>query len=70
MSDQQLIQKSNGVKRIKDCIKNCDLPVSEVGTMFPKKFTHIDLFEFEVFILDKIGEKLFERIFINGELSS
>jgi hypothetical protein len=37
MTDQQLIHKANGVKRIKQAIKNCDLPVSEVGTMFPKQ---------------------------------
>jgi hypothetical protein len=37
MTDQQLIHKANGVKRIKQAIKNCDLPVSEVGTIFKKQ---------------------------------
>jgi hypothetical protein len=50
MTDQQLIHKANGVKRIKQAIKNCDLPVSEVGTIFPKSFTHIELLDFERFI--------------------
>jgi len=47
MTDQQLIHKANGVKRIKQAIKNCDLPVSEVGTMFKKRSTkfQIDLLE-------------------------
>ena len=70
MTDQQLIHKANGVKRIKQAIKNCDFPVSEVGTMFPKKYNHMDLLDLEVFILEKLGDRLFERIFINGELSS
>jgi hypothetical protein len=50
MTDTQLIHKANGVKRIKQAISNCDLPVSEVGTMFTKKYTHIDLLQFERYV--------------------
>jgi hypothetical protein len=47
MTDQQLLHKANGIKRIRHAIKNCDLPVSEVGTMFKKRSTkfQIDLLE-------------------------
>lgn len=34
MTDTQLLHKANGIRRIKQAIKNCDLPVSEVGTVF------------------------------------
>ena len=43
MTDQQLIHKANGIRRIKQAINNCDLPVSEVGTMFTPRirFKHV-----------------------------
>jgi hypothetical protein len=43
MTDQQLINKANGIMRIKQAIKNCDLPVSEVGTIFTPRirFKHV-----------------------------
>jgi hypothetical protein len=45
MTDQQLIHKANGVKRIKQSITNCDLPVSEVGTMFKSE---LSIFIYEI----------------------
>lgn len=50
MTDNQKLHIANGILRIRQAIKNCDLPVSEVGTMFPKKYTHIDLLKFETYI--------------------
>ena len=43
MTDQQLIHKANGIKRIKQAIANCDLPVSEIGTIFTPRirFKHV-----------------------------
>lgn len=34
MTDNQLLHKVNGIRRIKQAIKNCDLPITERGTMF------------------------------------
>ena len=34
---------ANGIRRIKQAISNCDLPVSEVGTMFKCDIFDIDL---------------------------
>lgn len=50
MTDNQKLHIANGILRIRQAIKNCDLPLSEVGTMFPKKYTHIDLLKFEAYI--------------------
>ena len=56
---------ANGIRRIKQAIKNCDLPLSEVGTIFPKEYTHIDLLEFELHIFKKMGDGLFNELFLS-----
>ena len=37
MIDTQKLHIANGILRIRQAIKNCDLPVSEVGTVFSQK---------------------------------
>ena len=49
MTDQQLIHKANGIRRIKQAINNCDLQVSEVGTMFKKRST-----KFQIELLERM----------------
>lgn len=67
MTDTQKLHIANGILRIRKAIKNCDLPVTEVGTIFPKQYTHLDLLEFELVVYKKIYNKLFEEIIIKGE---
>lgn len=40
MTDNQLLHKVNGIRRIKQAIANCDLPMTERGTMFSERDTH------------------------------
>lgn len=37
MTNTQKLHIANGILRIRQAIKNCDLPVSEVGTIFSQK---------------------------------
>lgn len=56
MTNQQLIHKANGIKRIKQAIANCDLPPCYEGTIYSNWLKIISGFDAD-FVL-----KIMERI--------
>jgi hypothetical protein len=68
MTDQQLIHKANGIKRIKQAIKNCDLPVSVVGTVFTPRirFKHFMIEPLKKAILNSKYANMYNDVFNQG----
>lgn len=45
MTNNQKLHIANGILRIRQAIKNCDLPVSEVGTIYK---SDLSIFIYEI----------------------
>jgi hypothetical protein len=53
---------ANGIRRIKECLKVCDEPRTEVGTMFKKSYTHVDVLNFERFLRSEFIKRIEKKI--------
>lgn len=36
MTDTQLLHKANGIRRIRECVKNCNIPETKKGTWYSR----------------------------------
>lgn len=68
MTDTQLLHKANGIRRIKQAIKNCDSPVSEVGTVFTPRirFKHLYIIPLQKAILNSKYSNMWDNVFKNA----
>jgi len=53
---------ANGIRRIKDCLTVCDYQMTEVGTMFKKSYSHVDVMNFEKYLRDQLIESIEKKI--------